>query len=114
MAVPMGWHVTGYLMAGILIAVLIFLSIASYSRVVTATGIIQPDKGVAVVMPSRSGVIMKMMVADGDQVEEGQELVAVRSEDYLVSGESRLRKSRRDARPAECQHQRATGGGQKR
>ncbi|MGO7018357.1 HlyD family efflux transporter periplasmic adaptor subunit [Rhizobium leguminosarum] len=31
---------------------------------------------------------MKMMVADGDQVEEGQELVAVRSEDYLVSGES--------------------------
>ncbi|WP_208642190.1 HlyD family efflux transporter periplasmic adaptor subunit [Rhizobium leguminosarum] len=88
MAVPMGWHVTGYLMAGILIVVLIFLSIASYSRIVTATGIIQPDKGVAIVMPSRSGVIMKMMVADGDQVEEGQELVAVRSEDYLVSGES--------------------------
>lgn len=113
MAVPMGWHVTGYLMAGILIAVLIFLSIASYSRVVTATGIIQPDKGVAVVMPSRSGVIMKMMVADGDQVEEGQELVAVRSEDYLVSV-NRPPKNRRDARPAECEHQRATGGGQKR
>ncbi|WP_260694077.1 hypothetical protein [Rhizobium leguminosarum] len=68
MAVPMGWHVTGYLMAGILIVVLIFLSIASYSRIVTATGIIQPDTGVAVVMPSRPGVIMKMMVADGDQV----------------------------------------------
>lgn len=88
MAVPMGWHITGYLMAAILVAVLLFLSIASYSRIVTATGIIQPDQGVAVIMPSRAGVIMKMMVADGDQVEEGQELVAVRSEDYLVSGES--------------------------
>lgn len=88
MAVPMGWHLTGYLIAGLLAAVLIFLSTASYSRVVPATGVILPDKGIAAVIPPRSGVIMQVMVGDGDHVDEGQELIAVRSEDYLVSGES--------------------------
>lgn len=88
MAVPMGWHLTGYLMAGMLAAVLIFLSAASYSRIVPATGVIRPDKGIAAVIPPRSGVIMQMMVEDGDHVEAGQDLIAVRSEDYLVSGES--------------------------
>lgn len=88
MAVPMGWHLTGYLMAGMLAAVLIFLSTASYSRIVPATGVIRPDKGIAAVIPPRSGVIMQMMVEDGDHVDAGQDLIAVRSEDYLVSGES--------------------------
>ncbi|UWU16982.1 HlyD family efflux transporter periplasmic adaptor subunit (plasmid) [Rhizobium sullae] len=92
MAVPMGWHATGYLMASVLVAVVLFLSIASYARIVTATGVILPDSGVAAVMPPRSGVVMKMMVHDGDLVKEAQELVAVRSEDYLVSGESASQK----------------------
>lgn len=88
----MGWHATGYLMASVLVAVVLFLSIASYARIVTATGVILPDSGVAAVMPPRSGVVMKMMVHDGDLVKEAQELVAVRSEDYLVSGESASQK----------------------
>ncbi len=92
MAVPMGWHLTGYLMASVLAAVLIFLSTASYSRIVSATGVIVPDKGIAAVIPPRSGVIMRMMVEDGEPVAEGQELMAVRSEDYLVSGESAAEK----------------------
>ncbi|MBB3462910.1 HlyD family efflux transporter periplasmic adaptor subunit [Rhizobium sp. BK377] len=92
MAVPMGWHLTGYLMAAVLVAVLIFLSTASYSRIVSANGVIMPDKGIAAVIPPRSGVIMQMMVGDGDQVSAGDELIAVRSEDYLVSGESASQK----------------------
>jgi membrane fusion protein len=92
MAVPMGWHLTGYLMAVVLAGVVIFLSTASYSRIVQATGVILPDKGIAVVIPPRAGVIMQMMVSDGDHVNEGQELIAVRSEDYLVSGESASKK----------------------
>lgn len=88
MAVPMGWQLTGYLMAGLLAAVVIFVSTASYSRIVPATGVIRPDKGIAAVVPPRPGVIMQMMVEDGDHVEAGQELIAVRSEDYLVSGQS--------------------------
>jgi len=92
MAVPMAWHLTGYLMAAVLVAVLIFLSTASYSRIVSANGVIMPDKGIAAVIPPRSGVIMQMMVSDGDHVRAGDELIAVRSEDYLVSGESASQK----------------------
>lgn len=88
MAVPLGWHMTGYLMAGALLAALSFLSFASYARIVSATGVIMPDKGVAAIVPPRAGVVMNLLVNDGDQVEEGQGLIAVRSEDFLVSGES--------------------------
>ncbi|MGK9055488.1 HlyD family efflux transporter periplasmic adaptor subunit [Neorhizobium petrolearium] len=88
MAVPLGWHMTGYLMAGALLTALSFLSFAGYARIVTATGVIMPDKGVAAIVPPRAGVVMNLLVNDGDQVEEGQELIAVRSEDFLVSGES--------------------------
>ncbi|MGK6312621.1 HlyD family efflux transporter periplasmic adaptor subunit [Neorhizobium sp. DT-125] len=88
MAVPLGWHMTGYLMASALLAALSFLSFAGYARIVTATGVIVPDKGVAAIVPPRAGVVMNLLVNDGDQVEEGQELIAVRSEDFLVSGES--------------------------
>lgn len=88
MAVPVGWHLTGYLMAGLLLVAILFLASASYSRIVTASGVILPDKGVAAVMPPRTGVVMELMVTDGDIVSAGQELVAVRSEDFLVSGES--------------------------
>jgi membrane fusion protein len=35
MAVPMGWQLTGYLMAGALAVALAFLSFGSYSRIVT-------------------------------------------------------------------------------
>src|SRR5688572_18227775 len=36
MAVPIGWHLAGYLMAGALFLALMFVSLASYSRIVTA------------------------------------------------------------------------------
>ncbi|WP_245448230.1 MULTISPECIES: HlyD family efflux transporter periplasmic adaptor subunit [Neorhizobium] len=88
MAVPIGWHLAGYLMAGALFLALMFVSLASYSRIVTATGVISPDNGVAAIVPPRAGVIMELMVSDGEAVKAGQELVAVRSEDFLVSGES--------------------------
>lgn len=87
-AVPMPWQVIGYLIFGGVLVAAIFLSLASYSRVETVSGVVVPDKGVAVIVPTRSGTITNIMVEDGDVVDEGDTLVSVRAEEDSVSGPS--------------------------
>ncbi|MEP1421324.1 MAG: HlyD family efflux transporter periplasmic adaptor subunit [Erythrobacter sp.] len=85
-AVPMPWQVIGYLIFGAVIVALIFLSLASYSRVETVTGTVVPDRGVASIIPTRSGTITEVMVDDGQRVEAGATLVAIRAEEDAASG----------------------------
>lgn len=87
-AVPMGWQIIGYLIFGSVIVALIFLSLASYSRVETVTGVVVPDRGVASIIPTRGGTITDIMVEDGDRVEAGATLVAIRAEEDSASGPS--------------------------
>ena len=85
-AVPMPWQIIGYLIFGSVAIALIFLSLASYSRVETVTGIVVPDQGVASIIPTRGGTITEIMVEDGDRVEEGTTLLAIRAEEDSASG----------------------------
>ena len=85
-AVPMPWQVIGYLIFGAVIVALIFLSLASYSRVETVTGTVVPDRGVASIVPTRAGTITEVMVDDGERVEAGATLVAIRAEEDAASG----------------------------
>ncbi|MEO1220140.1 MAG: HlyD family efflux transporter periplasmic adaptor subunit [Pseudomonadota bacterium] len=85
-AVPMPWQIIGYLIFGSVIVALIFLSLASYSRVETVTGVVVPDRGVASIIPTRGGTITEIMVADGQRVEAGTRLVAIRAEEDSASG----------------------------
>jgi membrane fusion protein len=85
-AVPVAWQWIGFVIFGGVIAGVIFLSLAGYSRVEIATGAIVPDAGVSAVMPMRSGVISSLSVRDGQEVTAGMALVAIRAEEDSASG----------------------------
>ncbi|WP_240310977.1 HlyD family efflux transporter periplasmic adaptor subunit [Altererythrobacter sp. ZODW24] len=87
-AVPVAWQTIGYLLFGALVIALIFLSVASYSRVEVATGTITPDKGVAQIVPTRGGIITDISVEEGQQVNAGELLVSISSEEEQQGGES--------------------------
>ena len=87
-AVPVAWQAIGTLLFGGVAATLIFLSLASYSRVETVAGVITPDAGVATIVPTRNGVIAALSVRDGQQVAAGAQLALVRSEEYGATGPS--------------------------
>lgn len=85
-AVPVAWQWIGFVIFGGIIAAVIFLSLAGYARVETATGAIVPDAGVSAVMPMRSGVISSLAVRDGQDVKAGMALASIRAEEDSASG----------------------------
>ncbi|WP_375398004.1 hypothetical protein [uncultured Sphingomonas sp.] len=67
-ATPLAWQIIGFLMLGSLVGTAAFLSIASYARVETVSGVITLDKGVATILPSRAGVVLNVLVKEGQRV----------------------------------------------
>ena len=59
-AVPVAWQAIGYLIFGGVAVGVLFLSLASYSRVETVTGIITPNTGVSNIVATRAGVIVAL------------------------------------------------------
>lgn len=86
--VPLPWQAIGYLLLGALLVVGLFLANASYARVETVAGSIEPDQGVASVVGQRAGVVARIMVREGQRVRAGTPLAVVRIEDSLRSGEA--------------------------
>lgn len=80
-AVPIAWQLIGYLIFGGLVAALIFLGLASYSRVETVGGSVIPDTGVSLIVPTRDGVIAVLHVRDGQRVASGAILATVKAEE---------------------------------
>ncbi len=80
-AVPLGWQVIGFLGLGILSIGLLFLATAGYARTEVSVGTIVPDLGVADVVPSRSGVVVVLPVAEAQIVSAGQTLAEIRVEE---------------------------------
>ncbi len=80
-AVPVAWQSISLLIFGGVAAGVLFLSLASYSRVETVTGTITPDTGVASIVPTRAGVIAALSVRDGQSVPAGAELATIRAEE---------------------------------
>ena len=87
-AVPVRWQVIGYFLFGSVAVALLFLSLANYARVETATGTIMPDKGVSSGVPTRAGVIAALDVRDGQDVAAGAALATVRAEEDSADGRS--------------------------
>ncbi len=84
--IPAPWQHVSILITGTVAASLLFLSLASYSRVETATGTI--NAGVAIIVPTRSGIVASLAVADGQSVLAGTELAAIRAEEDGSSSQS--------------------------
>lgn len=80
-AVPVAWQSIGFLIFGGVATGVLFLSLASYSRVETVTGTITPDTGVSSIVPTRPGVIAALSVRDGQNVLAGVELATIRAEE---------------------------------
>jgi membrane fusion protein len=81
------WLLTAFLATAIVSAV-IFLSLGSYNRKENVQGYLTAVGGIAKVMPSASGVVAEVYVADGDSVVAGQRLLLVRSERHGTQGQA--------------------------
>lgn len=88
LAVPVSWQIIGYTLLAALIAALLFLSFASYSRVETVGGAIVLDRGLASIVPTRPGIVTTLGAREGQRVEAGAELVEIRSEEAMAGGGS--------------------------
>ncbi|WP_115367360.1 HlyD family secretion protein [Alteripontixanthobacter maritimus] len=86
MALPVSWQAIGGLFFLIVAAAIFFLSIASYSRIETVTGIIVPEGGVAQIVPTRPGVIESLSVSQGQQIASGERLALIRTGEDLAGG----------------------------
>lgn len=87
-SLPVSWQVMGYLLAGTVISCIAFLFLATYSRVEITPGVIVPDKGVATIVATRSGVITSLNVNYGDHVNEGDVLLTITLQERLSNGMS--------------------------
>lgn len=85
-ATPIAWQTLGYLLLTALIAVGTFLFLGRYARVETVAGVVALDQGVASVVPSRAGTVVKVDVAEGQKVRAGQPLLSVRSAEAMLDG----------------------------
>jgi len=87
-ATPIRWQIIGYLIFGAVAALIAFLMSTSYGRVVTVTGAIVPDKGIVSVNATRVGTITDLFVTDGQEVQIGTKLAAIRAEEDTADGRS--------------------------
>ncbi len=88
LALPLGWQAIGYLLLSMLLITAIFLFSASYARVETVSGQITPDKGIAVAVPTRAGVVSEIFVREGQAIAKGAPVARISSEETLSSGQS--------------------------
>lgn len=80
-SVPVAWQVIGYFLFASVVGAFIFLSLASYARVETVTGLIVPDRGIVTIVAPRNGIVMSIAVRDGHDIRAGTELAAIRAEE---------------------------------
>lgn len=85
-AVPISWQVIGYALLAALVVALVFLFTASYSRVENVAGAIVLDKGVASIVPTRTGIVADLPAREGQRVKPGDALVRIRSEEDMAGG----------------------------
>ncbi len=88
LAIPVRWQAIGYLLLATLIVALIFMFSSSYSRVETVSGLIVPDKGIAVAVPTRPGIVSQLLVKEGQAVEQGAALAHITSGETTASGQT--------------------------
>lgn len=86
LAVPVGWQLIGFALLAALVAALLFLSFASYSRVENVDGAIVLDRGIASIVPTRPGIVMTLDAREGQRVETGAKLAEIRSEEAMTGG----------------------------
>jgi len=67
--------------------IVIFLFLAQYSRKETVIGYLMPTAGTAKIFTSQQGTIREIYVKEGQEVEEGQPLLAVETSQIAANGQ---------------------------
>jgi membrane fusion protein len=67
--------------------IVIFLFLAQYSRKETVIGYLMPTAGTAKIFASQQGTIREIYVKEGQEVEEGQPLLAVETSQIAANGQ---------------------------
>jgi membrane fusion protein len=78
LATPLSVRLLGLLFSTIIVAALIFASLASYARKATVTGWLVPDQGLVRATVATAGFIQRVAVKEGDVVAKGAPLAEIR------------------------------------
>src|SRR5712692_8619433 len=78
LATPLSVRVLGLLFGGIVLAAVIFVSMATYARKATVNGWLVPDQGLIRATASSAGFIQSMAVKEGERIERGAKLAEIR------------------------------------
>jgi membrane fusion protein len=70
----------------IVIISIVFLTLGSYTRKETVSGILQPDAGLLKLKAPQVGVITELLVSEGQKVKKGDPLLRIKSEKHGVNG----------------------------
>ncbi|MBB5985012.1 HlyD family secretion protein [Sphingobium lignivorans] len=69
---PLRWQAIGWLLLALVLALVLFLTLGSYSRTIKASGTLRPATSVASIALPDDGVIASVLVREGQPVREGQ------------------------------------------
>ena len=83
---PLSLRLIGLFLASVVIAALVFASFASYARRANVTGWLVPDQGFIRATTPTAGLIAHLMVREGDEVSEGQQLAEIRVAAEISAG----------------------------
>ncbi|SFC30775.1 HlyD family secretion protein [Pseudoalteromonas denitrificans] len=74
------------LLLTVVIISIVFLSIGSYTRKETVSGVLQPDTGLLKLSAPQVGIITELLVSEGQVVKKDQPLLRIKSEKHGVKG----------------------------
>jgi membrane fusion protein len=86
LATPLSVRVLGLFFGGILVATVLFASMASYARKATVTGWLIPDQGLIRATAVAAGFVQAVSVREGEVVEAGARLAEIRIASETAAG----------------------------
>ena len=84
---PLSSTVLSWALAGLIVIILCFVSIAQYARKETVTGYLTPTSGTAKIFVPQQGFIKELHVNEGQQVAEGDPLLTVITSQITANGD---------------------------
>jgi membrane fusion protein len=84
---PVSGTILSWSLAGIVVLILCFLSIAQYARKETVTGYLTPTFGTAKIFVPQQGIIKEVQVNEGQDVTEGEPLLTIVTSQITSNGD---------------------------
>jgi membrane fusion protein len=84
---PPSTKILTWLAAAAVALILAFVCLAQYARKETVAGYLVPSAGTAKIFVPQRGFVKQLHVREGDEVEEGQPLLTISTEQIATSGE---------------------------